>query len=216
MKRLYAITLALLLAAALPAVAASAAGFNPDGKYRLIQPPQPTETTQKGQVEVVDIFWFGCPHCYHFLPHMEAWLKHKPKYVLYRRMPAIFNAEWALHARAFYVAKVLGVADKIYRPLFDAMHKQGLMLNTKASLADWFTKYGVSKAEFDNTWDSFTVNALVNKSQVMQEKYGVEGTPSVVINGKYLTSGSLAGNYDTMIKVIQALVEREHKAEMGG
>lgn len=207
-----------LLVASLATLAApasrAATPFDPAGKYTLIHPAQPTETTRPGQVEVVDVFWFGCPHCYRFLPYMQAWLKHKPDYVLYRRMPAIFSKTWEIGGRAFYVTKVLGLADKLYVPLFDAMHNDGRNLPDEAAMRKFFAAHGVAPKVFDQTWNSFAVNALVRKSERAQVAYGIEGTPSVVVNGKYLVTGSSAGSYPNMIKVIQALVEREHEREL--
>lgn len=197
-----------------PPASRAAAAFDPAGKYTLIQPAQPTETTRPGQVEVVDVFWFGCPHCYHFLPYMLSWVEHKPDYVLYRRMPAIFSKAWEIGGRAYYVAKVLGVADKLYVPLFDAMHSDGRNLPDKAAMRKFFAAHGVAPKVFDRTWDSFAVNVLVRKSERAQVAYGIEGTPSVVVNGKYLVTGSSAGSYPNMVKVIQALVEREHEREL--
>jgi thiol:disulfide interchange protein DsbA len=205
------ILLATLTALALFAGGAQAqSAFTPEGKYELIEPPQPTETP--GKVEVVDIFWYGCPHCFHFLPVMEAYEKSKPDYVEIRRMPAVFRKSWENHARAYYTAKLLGVDHKIHRPLFEQIHNKGQPTDTRDSLREFFVAQGVDGAAFDKTFDSFAVETMLRKSVVMQGRYGVSGTPTVVINGKYRTSGSLAGSYEDVAKVIAALAEREHEA----
>lgn len=208
LARLGPLAAAFLLTGAL-ATQASAQSFDPTGKYEVIKPAQPTET--KGKVEIVDVFWYGCPHCYTFLPFIEDYEKSKPDYVAVRRMPAIFRPLWELHARAYYTAELLGVTDKMHGPLFDAIHKERNKLDSREALIDFFGKHGVKQDAFEKTYDSFAVESLVRKSRVMQGRYGVRGTPTVIINGKYRTSGSLAGGYDNMIKVIQALAEQEKK-----
>jgi len=195
-----------LLVALLPVAAYSQDSIK--GKYELVDPPQTTETP--GKIEVVDVFWYGCPHCYRLLPYMEKYLKTKAPYVAVRHMPAIFSKGWELHARAFYIAKVLGVSDKLHVPIFDAIHKDRQRLDTKETLRAFFAKYGVSAEDFDKTFDSFAVSSLMRKSLVMQTRYGVRGTPTAIINGKYRTSASLAGNFEEMIRVIAELARREH------
>ncbi|NIM74488.1 MAG: thioredoxin domain-containing protein [Gammaproteobacteria bacterium] len=197
--------------ALLAGVPSPAAGTDPAGKYDLVLPPQPTDTPDK--IEVVEVFWYGCPHCFTFLPTMEQYAKDKPDDVALRHMPAIFRDSWVAHARAFYTADVLGVQSKIHRPLFEAIHVRKQRLDTRESLAAFFEQHGVSKQDFDKTWDSFAVQTLMRKSQVMQQRYGVRGTPTVIVNGKYRVSGSLAGPPQEMIKVIEALVERERAAK---
>ncbi|TFH47646.1 MAG: thiol:disulfide interchange protein DsbA/DsbL [Lysobacterales bacterium] len=210
MKQISAFTVALALVAAaltLPGTFAQAAGIDPTGKYELVTPPQPTDTP--GKVEVVEVFWYGCPHCFTFLPNMEQYANSKPDYVAIRHMPAIFRDTWVAHARAFYTAELLGVQKQIHRPLFEAIHLRKLPLDTQEELMKFFESYGVSNDDFKKTYNSFAVESLLRKSQVMQQRYGVRGTPSVIVNGKYRVSGSLAGPPEEMIKVIEALVERE-------
>jgi len=187
------------------------AEFNPAGLYQPVQPPQPTETGDK--VEVVELFWYGCPHCFSFLPIMESWETTKPDYIELRRMPAIFRDSWENHARAYYVAQQLNVVEAIHRPLFEAIHIDGRRMDTTAELAPFFQeRAGVEQQTFTGTWDSFTVRSLLQKSRTMQRAYGVRGTPSVVINGKYVTSGSQAGSHDNVLKVIDALADMERKS----
>ncbi len=204
--------LALLVSAAmLPAMTAQGAGIDPSGKYELITPPQPTDTPDK--VEVLEVFWYGCPHCFSFLPNMEQYKAGKPDYVAVRHMPAIFRDSWVAHARAFYTAELLGVEDQIRRPLFEAIHLRKQALDNKEELEKFFEQYGVSNDDFNKTYDSFAVQTLLRKSQVMQQRYGVRGTPTVIVNGKYRVSGSRAGSHENVIKVVEALVEREHAAK---
>lgn len=211
-KRISSFLAALVLVTgALAVSSAHGAGIDPTGKYDLVTPPQPTDTP--GKVEVVEVFWYGCPHCFTFLPSMEQYTSSKPDYVAVRHMPAIFRDSWAIHARAFYTAELLGVQEKIHRPLFETIHLRKQPLDTREELMKFFEQYGVSNDDFNKTYDSFAVESLVRKSQVMQQRYGVRGTPTVIVNGKYRVSGSLAGSPEQMIEVIEALVEIE-KAQM--
>ena len=199
---------ALLVSSPGAAGAQSASDFDVEGKYQLVQPTQPTETGP-GTVEVVEVFWFGCPHCYRFLTYMEAFKKELPEYVRLRRMPAVFGEHWIPHARAFYAAQLLGVESRIYRPFYEAIHDEGRVLSTRDALVAFFEELGVDGEEFGSVYDSFAVESLLRKSITMQGRYGVRGTPSVVVNGKYRTSGRIAGGYDNVIRVIRALAERE-------
>lgn len=211
MKRLLPLLLAFIAPALAPASAA-AAEFDAFGKYEEVSPAQPTAT--KDKVEVLELFWYGCPHCFRFHPFLERWKETKPDYVEFRMMPTVFRPSWEAHAKAYFTAELLGVVDKVHEPLFDAMHMEKRKLNTREELADFFQEHGVSKDDFYKTYDSFAVTSMVKRATVMSDRYGVNGVPAVIINGKYRTSGSLAGSYDNVLKVIDALVDKEHKAAM--
>jgi thiol:disulfide interchange protein DsbA len=206
--------LALLgaLALGIPALSVAQLTVDPEGKYDLIDPPQRTSTP--GKVEIVDVFWYGCPHCWRFLPSMEALEKRKADYIEIRRMPAIFRDSWAIHARAYYTAKLLNAVEQIHRPLFEAIHEQNKKLNTRESLREFFVAHGVDGKAFDKTFDSFAVETMLRKSVLMQGRYGVRGTPSVIVNGKYRVSAGKAGGYAEMVDVAEALAAREHKSTM--
>ena len=196
-----------------PQAVAQSSGPDIEGKYELLQPPQLTETGDR--IEVVEVFWYGCPHCYTFLPMMEAYDIAKPEYVEVRRLPAIFRESWAAHARAYYTARLLGVTHTTHRPLFEEIHEQRNPTDTRETLAAFFERHGVDRTTFEQTYDSFAVESLVRKSILMQQRYGVTGTPSVIVNGKYRVTGRLAGSYNDVIAVVMTLVEREHKARPG-
>jgi len=185
-------------------------GTDIEGKYELLQPPQLTETGDR--IEVVDVFWYGCPHCYTFLPMMEAYDKVKPEHVEIRRLPAIFRESWAAHARAYYTSLLLGVDNLTHRPLFEEIHEHRNPTDTREALAAFFERHGVDRTKFEQTYDSFAVESMVRKSVLMQQRYGITGTPSVVVNGKYRVTGRLAGSYNNVIAVVMTLVDREHRA----
>ena len=199
------------LLAAFPALAGtdSHADFEVEGKYAPVQPAQPTETGP-GTVEVVDVFWFGCPGCFSFLPYMEALEEKAPDYLRIRRMPAVFRESWIPHARAFYAADLLGVAERMHRAVFEAIHVRNRPLATREALIAFFEEHGVDGGEFAKVYDSFAVESLLRKSVTMQRNYGVSATPTVIVNGKYRISGNMAGGHGNVIKVVLALAEREH------
>ena len=213
MSRWLCCLVAVAWVAVAPHAAAQSAGIDIEGRYELLQPQQLTETGDR--IEVVDVFWYGCPHCYTFLPMMEAYDKVKPDYVEIRRLPAIFRESWVAHARAYYTASLLGVTDRMHRPLFEEIHEHRRPTDHKEALAAFFERNGVERSAFEQTYDSFAVESLVRKSVLMQQRYGVTGTPSVIVNGKYRITGRLAGSYNNVIAVVMALVDREHKAQQG-
>ena len=173
-------------AALLPFTASHGAGVDPAGKYDQIKPPQPTDTPDK--VEVVEVFSYLCPHCFSFLPYMENYQKSKPDYVAVRHMPAIFRNSWVAPAHAFYTAQVLGIEKEVHRAIFEAIHVDKKPMETREDVMKFFESRGVSNADFNKAYDSFAVETLMRKSQVMQQRYGVRGTPSVIVNGKYRVS----------------------------
>ena len=211
MTRWLGCLVAVAWAAAAPYAIAQSADFDVEGRYEVLNPPQLTETGDR--IEVVDVFWYGCPACYRFLPAMEAFERDKPEYVQIRRLPAIFRESWAAHARAFYTAGILGVAEETHRALFDEIHANRRPTDTRETLGAFYERHGVDRAEFDRTYDSFAVESMVRKSVVMQQRYGVRGTPSVIVNGKYRVTARLAGSYENMARIARVLADREHEAQ---
>lgn len=182
-------------------------------EYKLVVPAQHTIT--KNKIEIVELFWYGCPHCYYLEPVLEEWLKNKPDNVIFYRIPAVFNPAWALHARAFYTAKSLGLFDdgktEFHNAFFEEIHKHKKNLNNKKAIQAFFTRYGISAEDFNNTFDSFTVNTKVNRAANLSKGYQVEGVPTLIVNGKYRTDGPMAGGRKGMLKVIDFLIKKESK-----
>lgn len=191
---------------------ASAQSYDEGIEYKLISPPVPTENPKK--VEVVEVFWYGCPHCYHFEPKLVAWLKHKPKNVDFIHVPAVFPNRplWELHARAYYTAELLGVLDKTHDALFNAIHAKNERLFDIDSLANFYAKYGVDKKLFKETMHSFGVQMKVDRARALCQRYGIDGVPTMVINGKYKTFASLTNGEAGMLKVTDFLIKKETKA----
>ena len=213
MNRWLCFLVAVVWVAIAPHAPAQSDGPDIEGRYEVLQPPQLTETGDR--IEVVEVFAYACPHCYRFLPIMEVYEQIKPEYVAVRRLPVVFRESWVPHARAWYTAMLLGVTDSTHQALFEEIHEHRNPTDHKEALAAFFERQGVDRTRFEQTYDSFAVESMVRKSILMQQRYGITGTPSVVVNGKYRVTGRLAGSMEDMIAVVMALVEREHEARQG-
>lgn len=184
----------------------SSQAFAADG-YNTISPAQPTQTGNK--IEVLEIFWYACPHCYDFEPYVKEWLTKKPKDVTFRRMPGIFRKNWIPHAKAFYTAEKMGILDKIHSPLFEAIHEKKEKLFDDKSIKKFFIKQGVDKAELNKIYDSEEIKTKANQAFVMGQRYKVTGVPAIIVNGKYMISGSTAGSFENVLKITDSLVDKE-------
>lgn len=205
MKKLF-VALAMLLS--LP-MAFAADQYSPGHGYTVIASPVRTENPDK--IEVTEVFWYGCPHCFHLEPISQEWQKHIPSDVDFHYMPAVFGRGWEAHARAYYVSELLGIHDKIHTPLFNAIHVEKQRLNTKETLAKFFEKFGVSEASFNKQYDSFAVNSRMSQADSKIRAYGIRGVPSLIVNGKYLVSAETAGGSDNIFNVVDFLIEKERK-----
>ncbi len=210
MKRLLAMMALLFGVALVTAGPARAEGLAEGIDYITLAAPQPTADPQK--IEVVELFWYGCPHCFHFEPELHAWVGKQAGDVQFVRVPAILNPRWEILARAYYTAELLGALDKIHTPLFKAIHEKKERFETEDSLARFFAAQGVDEAEFRKTFKSFGVAAKVNRARQMTQRYGINGVPSLVIDGKYRTSASEAGSHEGMLKVTDQLIAKERAA----
>ena len=189
------------------------AGFEEGVQYRTIANPQPTSSEEK--IEVLELFWYSCPHCYYLEPDIEAWLKNKPEDVEFVRMPAVLGPSWELLARAYYTADLLEASDKIHKPLFERLHKERKPIRNAAQLKEFFVSHGVSAEDFDSTFQSFAVVTKTNRAKQVRNMYGITGVPALVVNGKYLVTAKLAGGNKQMLDVVDFLVERERASAAG-
>ena len=179
--------------------------------YETLTPAQPTHNPDK--IEVIEFFWYGCPHCLSFEPLLQEWLKTLPKNVEFIRQPAVFSELWGKHAKAYFTAEALGAVDKIHTDFFDAIQNKKQNLETEDQLAKFFVTHGVNEAEFHNTYNSFLVDAKMRQATTTASRYGITGVPAIVVNGKYKTNGPIAGSHEKMIDVINQLIAQEIKAK---
>jgi thiol:disulfide interchange protein DsbA len=193
----------------LVSMTACADAYTQGQDYIELSNPQPTSSGDK--IEVVELFWYGCPHCYHLDPFLEDWVASKPDDVEFVRMPAILGKRWGLLAKGYYTAELLGVVDKIHPALFEAIHEDKKKINDEAALQDFFVAHGVSAEDFKNTFNSFAVNVKANNARQMTRRYAITGVPTIIVNGKYSTSPGLARSNEGVIKVMNYLVEKERR-----
>jgi thiol:disulfide interchange protein DsbA len=179
--------------------------------YETLSPAQPTHNPDK--VEIIEFFWYGCPHCYSFEPLLEKWVKSLPKNVEFIRQPAVFSELWGKHAKAYFTAEALGVVDKVHSDFFDAIQNKKQNLETEDQLAKFFVEHGVKETEFHDTYNSFLVDAKVRQASTTAGRYGITGVPAIIINGKYKTNGPLAGSHEKMLEVINQLIKQESKSK---
>ena len=193
----------------LVSMTACADAYTQGQDYIELSNPQPTTSGEK--IEVVELFWYGCPHCYHLDPFLEDWVASKPDDVEFVRMPAVLGKRWGLLAKAYYTAELLGVVDKIHLALFKALHEDKKKINDEAALQDFFVDQGVSAEDFKNTFNSFAVNVKVNNARQVTRRYAITGVPTIIVNGKYSTSPGLARSNEGVIKVMNYLIEKERR-----
>jgi len=183
--------------------------------YITIKPAQPT-SAPAGKVEVAELFWYGCPHCYKLEPYVKGWMKQKSDNIVFKRIPAMLTPKWESHARAYYAAEVLGITDKVHEPLFIALHVEKRRLFKEEDIINFVESLGVDRKKFKNAFHSFAVSARVQQSKKLTQAYKINGVPSIVVNGKFLTSASHTGSYEGLVALMNQLALTEVKSLPGG
>lgn len=174
-----------------------------------LNPPQPVESS--GKIEVLEFFWYGCPHCYNLEPAIEAWTKKLPADVAFRRVPAIFNERWAHDAAIFYTFEAMGILDKLHKPLFDSIHKDRLRTDNAQAMSEWLQKNGVDSRKFNEALKSFGVQSKIKRAAQMTLAYKIDGTPAMAVQGRYTVSADQAGTRDGMLQTVDQLVDMVRK-----
>lgn len=174
----------------------------------------PVRTSNPDKIELAEVFWYGCGHCYTFAPHIAKWESQAPDDVVVVHSPAIWRDVMETHARIYYTAKALGKLDDLHMAVFRAMHEEGKRLASENEVAALFVKHGVDKEKFHKTFNSFGVKSQVQQADARQRSFGVTGTPALVVNGRYRISGAdLAGGQEEMLKVAEFLIEQIRTAK---
>jgi thiol:disulfide interchange protein DsbA len=181
-----------LSAMTIAAMSASGLTFAADpfvaGKdYTVLSNPGTVE--KAGQIEVREFFWYGCPHCFKLEPFVANWLKTKPADVNFVRTPAAMNPVWEQNARGYYAVDLMGLTEKVHKPLFDTINLNNQRLFDQNSLANFYKNYGVDTAKFNGMFNSFAVSGKIAQSKQLAQKYQLDGVPALVINGKYVVKG---------------------------
>jgi thiol:disulfide interchange protein DsbA len=188
--------------------ALAAAGYRSGVHYLRLSPTQPTSSSPD-QVEVAEFFAYSCIHCYNLEPYLAQWLTTKPDYVNFIRVPVVWNELVRLHGQAFYAAAALGKAEEIHTPFFREVHVNGNLLENEDALAAFFARFDVDAAALKSALGSFSVHTNVQRADELTRRYRVDGTPTVVVNGKYVTSASKAGGHEQLIKLVETLAASE-------
>lgn len=201
----------LLAAAALPFIPLNAHALTAGKDYVLLQPA--LETQDPKRVEVMEFFWYGCPHCFTLEPDLTAWVKTLPKGTYFRRVPAVFNPTWAHLARAYYAAELLGVTEKLHYDIFNAIHLSGQNLNNRDTLLAFVEKLGVNRKQFAKTLDSAEVTARVETSKRLGAAAQLQGVPALVVDGKYQTSVTQTGGHAQLLSTLNELIAKAHASK---
>jgi len=209
-RRAFSISAVTLAAAtgicALPTLAqAQAKAFQSGSDYLTLDKPAATEAPA-GKVEVVEFFWYNCPHCNSFEPMFDAWAKKQPKDVSVRRSPIAFRPDFEPQQRLYYVLEGMGKIDELHKKVFYAIHVEKQPLNTADQITAWADKQGIPKAKFLEMYNSFSVSTKVRKATQLQDGYALDGVPALGINGRYFTSGTQAKTLERSLQVAEALI----------
>lgn len=185
-----------------------------EGTHYSVLPDKVPTTTGGDRIEVMEVFWYGCGHCFTFKPLVARWGESLPADVALKHTPAIWDQQGIMegHARIYYTAKALGVLDRIHKATFEAMHEQNRQLRSEREIASLFEENGVSREDFDKTFNSFGVTSAVRQAEARQRSYRIEGTPEVVVEGKYRITARQAGGHQSMLQVAEYLVDKERQA----
>lgn len=206
MKLINKISLLLLLSFSLSLQAAS---FSEGKHFSKIASPIATQTGDK--VEILEFFWYGCPHCFSFEPTLQKWKKSLPSNVTFIRMPSPLNPRWMVHTKAFYTLQSMGEGENHHQAIFSAMHVKKQKLFSKSAIADFLEQRGVNKQQFLSTFDSFAVEMRARQALQLGQQYQLSGVPMLTINGKYTISAEQAGSYQGMVNVANYLIKQESK-----
>lgn len=199
-------TTAAMGISALPGLAqAQAKAFQSGSDYLTLDKPAATEAAA-GQVEVVEFFWYNCPHCNGFEPLFDAWAKKQPKDVSVRRVPIAFRPDFEPQQRLYYVLEGMGKVDELHKKVFYAIHVEKQTLGTAEQITAWAEKQGIPKAKFVEMYNSFSVATKARKATQLQDAYALDGVPALGINGRYFTSGTQAKTLERSLQVADFLI----------
>ena len=204
----------LLACLPLPLNAQAAQEYSEGVHYQLITPAQRTRDPSK--IEVMEFFWYGCDHCYHFEPLVKQWAKTRAADVDFVPSPAIWNATMGVHAQVYYTALALGVLEVMHDAVFAAINVDRKRLTSEQELSRLFGAYGVDSATFSKAFRSFGVNSQLRQADSRARGAGISGTPELMVAGKYRISAGMAGSQAEMLKVADFLVEKERRARSSG
>lgn len=186
-----------------PALAQAKPGAGTD--FLVLEKRAPVEAAA-GKIEVVEFFWYSCPHCNAFEPSLEAWIKRQPKDVAVRRVPVGFRDDFVPQQRLYYTLEAMGLIEKLHARVFAAVHVEKQTLNKPETIADWAAKQGVDKTKFVEQFNSFSVATKTSRATQLQNTYRVEGVPALGVAGRFYTDGTLSKTMDRALVIVDHLL----------
>ncbi len=211
---MFARALTLFAAALLSVSSFAASGDAFEGHdYARVKNPQPVATGKK--IEVLEFFWYRCPHCFQLEPSLAKWIKTLPKDAQIRRVPAVFREDWMPGAKLYYTLEQMGLLGRLHHKVFDAYHLQNINLNDPAVLGDWIGKQGVDRKKFESLYNSFSTQSKATQGARLATAYGITGVPAFIIDGKYMTSVGMTGSEPRLFEVLDELIVNA-RAERSG
>jgi thiol:disulfide interchange protein DsbA len=203
---------ALLSAGALALAGPSRAQGGPIEGTHYIRLSQPLPAPTGGKIEVIEFFWYGCPHCNAFEPTLEPWVKRLPPDVAFRRVPVAFREEpFVAHQRIYYALEAMGQVEAMHRKVFYAIHNERARLDKPAEIQAFMVKNGLDGAKFLDQYNSFSVQTKARQAKQLSEAYKIDGVPALGVQGRYYTSGTLAGSPERSLAVVDYLVQQIRK-----
>lgn len=178
-------------------------------EFRAVKPAQPTDAP--GKIEILEFFWYGCPHCNTLEPVLKDWVAKLPADVAFRKVHVALGPSWAPHQQLYYTLEAMGKAAALNQVVFNAIHVDRNSLARPEAMADFLAKHGVDRKEFLDTYQSFAVGTRMRKATSVAKAYGLDGVPAFAVNGKWFTSPSMAGGNAQSLRVLDQLIERERK-----
>ena len=204
---------AALVSASLFGMTAQAADVPLEAGKTYYELSNPVSVAVPGKIEVVELFWYGCPHCYAFEPVVNPWAEKLPSDVNFVRLPAMFGGPWDAHGQMFLTLEAMGVEHKVHAAVFNAIQKEGKRLTDKEEMADFLATQGVDKAKFLQTFDSFAIKGQIVKAKELAKKYEISGVPTMVVDGKYRFDLGTAGGPEQALNVADQLIAKERAAK---
>jgi len=181
--------------------------------YTRLKNAQPVATGKK--VEVLEFFWYRCPHCFQLEPSLNKWLKTLPRDAQVRRVPAVFRDDWMPGAKLYYTLEQMNLLGKLHHKVFDAYHLENINLNDPAVLGGWIAKQGIDRKKFDGIYNSFSIQSKATQGARLATTYAINGVPTFIIDGKYATSVGMTGSEARLFEVLDQLIVKA-RTERGG
>ena len=209
MKKIYSFVSVVIMALAITSAFAQEGHYVEGKNFVRIDPVVPPLESSEAKHEVVELFWYGCSHCYDFEPHINEWKDNKSSDVSFIRVPAIFNPKWEQHARAYYSLELMGELEKGHSLLFSGIHEQGRGLHDLDSMARFFAANDIDESKFRESFNSFAVETKINRAKQLVRQYQITGVPTVIVDGEFKVSASTAGGYPQLVDIINNLTSSE-------